>query len=32
MSAFAREGDEVFHTYSAYARGLDSAVADVAMA
>ena len=23
MSAFAREGDEVFHTYSAYSRGLD---------
>jgi predicted dithiol-disulfide oxidoreductase (DUF899 family) len=24
MSAFAREGDDVFHTYSAYARGLDA--------
>ena len=24
MSAFVREGDEVYHTYSAYARGLDS--------
>jgi predicted dithiol-disulfide oxidoreductase (DUF899 family) len=24
MSAFAREGDDVFHTYSAYSRGLDS--------
>lgn len=23
MSAFARRGDQVFHTYSAYARGLD---------
>ncbi|WP_437923353.1 DUF899 family protein [Sorangium sp. So ce291] len=23
VSVFAREGDEVFHTYSAYARGLD---------
>ena len=23
MSAFAREGDEVFHTYSAYSRGFD---------
>jgi predicted dithiol-disulfide oxidoreductase (DUF899 family) len=23
MSAFARDGDDVFHTYSAYARGLD---------
>ena len=23
MSAFAREGDDVFHTYSAYARGFD---------
>jgi predicted dithiol-disulfide oxidoreductase (DUF899 family) len=23
MSVFAREGDEVFHTYSAYSRGLD---------
>jgi len=23
MSAFAREGDDVFHTYSAYARGVD---------
>ena len=23
MSAFAREGDQVFHTYSAYARGFD---------
>jgi predicted dithiol-disulfide oxidoreductase (DUF899 family) len=23
MSAFAREGDDVFHTYSAYSRGLD---------
>jgi predicted dithiol-disulfide oxidoreductase (DUF899 family) len=24
MSAFAREGDDVFHTYSAYSRGLDT--------
>jgi predicted dithiol-disulfide oxidoreductase (DUF899 family) len=24
MSAFARDGDDVYHTYSAYARGLDS--------
>jgi predicted dithiol-disulfide oxidoreductase (DUF899 family) len=24
MSAFARDGDDVFHTYSAYARGLDA--------
>jgi predicted dithiol-disulfide oxidoreductase (DUF899 family) len=24
MSAFAREGDDVFHTYSAYSRGLDA--------
>lgn len=24
MSAFARDGDEIFHTYSAYARGLDA--------
>ncbi len=32
MSAFAREGDEVFHTYSAYARGFDATVADVAVA
>jgi predicted dithiol-disulfide oxidoreductase (DUF899 family) len=24
MSAFAREGDAIFHTYSAYARGLDA--------
>ena len=24
MSAFAREGDDVFHTYSAYARGFDA--------
>jgi len=24
MSAFAREGDDVFHTYSAYARGVDA--------
>ncbi len=24
MSAFARDGDEVFHTYSAYSRGLDA--------
>jgi predicted dithiol-disulfide oxidoreductase (DUF899 family) len=24
MSAFAREGDQVFHTYSAYARGFDA--------
>jgi predicted dithiol-disulfide oxidoreductase (DUF899 family) len=23
MSAFARDGDDVFHTYSAYARGFD---------
>ena len=23
MSAFARDGDGVFHTYSAYARGFD---------
>jgi predicted dithiol-disulfide oxidoreductase (DUF899 family) len=23
ISVFAREGDEVFHTYSTYARGLD---------
>ena len=23
MSAFARDGDDVFHTYSAYSRGLD---------
>jgi len=23
MSAFVREGDEVYHTYSTYARGLD---------
>ena len=23
MSAFARDGDDIFHTYSAYARGLD---------
>jgi predicted dithiol-disulfide oxidoreductase (DUF899 family) len=23
MSAFAREGDDVFHTYSAYSRGID---------
>ncbi len=24
MSAFARDGDDVFHTYSAYARGFDA--------
>jgi predicted dithiol-disulfide oxidoreductase (DUF899 family) len=24
MSAFARDGDDVFHTYSAYARGMDA--------
>ena len=24
MSAFARDGDHVFHTYSAYARGFDA--------
>jgi predicted dithiol-disulfide oxidoreductase (DUF899 family) len=24
MSSFARDGDDVFHTYSAYARGLDA--------
>lgn len=24
MSAFARDGDDVFHTYSAYARGIDA--------
>jgi predicted dithiol-disulfide oxidoreductase (DUF899 family) len=24
MSAFARDDDDVFHTYSAYSRGLDS--------
>jgi predicted dithiol-disulfide oxidoreductase (DUF899 family) len=23
MSAFARDGDDVFHTYSAYSRGFD---------
>ena len=33
MSAFARDGDGVvFHTYSAYARGFDATVADVAVA
>ena len=32
MSAFAREGDEVFHTYSAYAARFRRTVADVAVA
>lgn len=27
MSVFLRDGDEVFHTYSTYARGLDSLIA-----
>ena len=24
MSAFAREGDAIYHTYSAYSRGMDA--------